>query len=137
MGNIRCGGMNMKNNAKFEAFYLKFKQSELYFVLMIVIVFLGGLFFSFGDFVFKYIPYGPFVFGPYIMLILMLIVFTLYKNIFLYLFVITLFIINSLLSFVGIAMGSTIYYDIILYFIPVIIFLIINIRVAIVTYKYK
>lgn len=71
------------------------------------------------------------------MLTLMFFAFVFYKKIYLYLFVIVLFIISSLISFVGIAMGSTNGYELLFFFLPIIILLVINIFVALFTYKYK
>lgn len=126
-----------KREDRIKNFYFKFKQSELYYMVMVLIVFLGVLFFPTGNIIFEVFSKGPFVAGPYIMLTLMFFVFALYKKIYLYLFVIVLFIISSLISFVGIAMGSTNGYELLFFFLPIIILLVINIFVALFTYKYK
>lgn len=118
-------------------FYSKFTQSKLYYTVMILIVLLGLLFFPAGRIIFEVFSKGPFIAGPYIALTLMFFAFALYKKIYLYLFVIGLFIISSLISFVGIAMGSTNGYELLFYFLPIVIFLVINIFVALFTYKYK
>lgn len=118
-------------------FYLKFKQSKLYYAVMTSIILLGVLFFPTGNIIFEVFSNGPFIAGPYIMLTLMFFAFAFYKKIYLYLFVIGLFIISSLISFVGIAMGSTNGYELLFFFLPIIILLVINIFVALFTYKYK
>ena len=104
---------------------------------MFLSVLFGLLFLPTGKFITDIFSKGPFIAGPYIMLILMAIVFCLYKNIYLYLFHIILFGFSSLISFIGIAMGSEEGTEVLVFFYPIIIFLIINICIAIFTYKYK
>ena len=104
---------------------------------MILIIFLGLLFFPTGNIIFEVFSKGPFIAGPYIMLTLMFFTFAFYKNIYLYLFVTGLFIISLLISFVGIAMGSTNGYEVLVFFLPIGILLVINICVALFTYRYK
>ena len=65
---------------------------------MILIILLGLLFFPTGNIIFEVFSKGPFIAGPYIMLTLMFFAFAFYKNIYLYLFVIGLFIISSFIS---------------------------------------
>lgn len=127
----------LKREEIIKNFYLKFKQSGLYYTGMILIIFLGLLFFPTGNIIFEVFSKGPFMAGPYIMLTLMFFTFAFYKNIYLYLFVTGLFIISLLISFVGIAMGSTNGYEVLFFFLPIGILLVINICVALFTYRYK
>lgn len=127
----------LKREEIIKNFYLKFKQSGLYYTGMILIIFLGLLFFPTGNIIFEVFSKGPFIAGPYIMLTLMFFTFAFYKNIYLYLFVTGLFIISLLISFVGIAMGSTNGYEVLVFFLPIGILLVINICVALFTYRYK
>lgn len=127
----------LKREDRLKKFYLKFKQSKLYYGVMILIILLGVLFFPTRNIIFEVFSKGPFIAGPYIMLTLMFFAFAFYKNIYLYLFVIGLFIISSFISFVGIAMGSTNGDELLLFFLPIVILLVINICVALFTYKYK
>lgn len=127
----------LKREQIIKNFYLKFKQSGLYYTGMILIIFLGLLFFPTGNIIFEVFSKGPFIAGPYIMLTLMFFTFAFYKNIYLYLFVTGLFIISLLISFVGIAMGSINGYEVLVFFLPIGILLVINICVALFTYRYK
>lgn len=127
----------LKREEIIKNFYLKFKQSGLYYTGMILIIFLGLLFFPTGNIIFEVFSKGPFIAGPYIMLTLMFFTFAFYKNIYLYLFVTGLFIISLLISFVGIAMGSINGYEVLVFFLPIGILLVINICVALFTYRYK
>ena len=127
----------LKREESLKNFYLKFKHSKLYYAVMILIVFLGVLFFPTGNVIFEVFPNGPFIAGPYIMLSLMFFTFAFYKNIFLYLFVIGVFVISSLISFIGVGMGSTDGNQVLFFFLPILILLAINIYVALFTYKYK
>ncbi|WP_062552210.1 hypothetical protein [Peptoniphilus phoceensis] len=127
----------LKREDRLKNFYLKFKQSRLYYGVMILIILLGLLFFPTGNIIFEVFSKGPFIAGPYIMLTLMFFAFAFYKNIYLYLFVIGLFIISSFISFVGVAMGSTNGDELLLFFLPIVILLVINICIALFTYKYK
>ena len=127
----------LKREEIIKNFYLKFKQSGLYYTGMILIIFLGLLFFPTGNIIFEVFSKGPFIAGPYIVLTLMFFTFAFYKNIYLYLFVTGLFIISLLISFVGIAMGSTNGYEVLVFFLPIGILLVINICVALFTYRYK
>ncbi len=126
-----------KMEQKMETFYKWFKQSKLYYLTIFLVIFLGILFIPTGRFIADMFDGGPFIAGPYITLILMFIVFTLYTNIYLYLFSIALFIFSSLVSFVGIAMGSIKGSEVLIFFLPIAIFLIINVYIATFTYKYK
>ena len=74
----------LKREDSLKNFYLKFKQSKLYYVVMILIVLLGVLFFPTAE-VYDVFPAGSFIAGPYIMLTLMFFAFALYKKILLYL----------------------------------------------------
>ena len=127
----------LKREEIIKNFYLKFKQSGLYYTGMILIIFLGLLFFPTGNIIFEVFSKGPFIAGPYIMLTLMFFTFAFYKNIYLYLFVTGLFIISLLISFVGIAMRSINGYEVLVFFLPIGILLVINICVALFTYRYK
>ena len=124
---------------RIQEFYRRFKKTSLYYLPVFLIIFSGILFFPMGRFMMNTFSTGPFIVGPYIHLFLMFIVFTLYRNIFLYLYVIILFILSSILSFIGIGMGSVTEKDvgILSFFLPIFTFLIINIIVAIYTNKYK
>lgn len=122
---------------KIEIFYTWFKQSKLYYLTIFLVIFLGILFIPTGRFIADVFYGGPFIAGPYIALILMFVVFTLYTNVYLYLFSIALFIFSSLVSFVGIAMGSINGSEVLIFFLPIVVFLIINICIAAFTYKYK
>ncbi|RVU55496.1 hypothetical protein [Anaerosphaera multitolerans] len=129
--------ISKKTENKIRKFYLIFKQSGFYYGILIAVVFLGLLLFPTGEIIQLIFPSGPFIVGPYIMLILMLIAFSLYKYITLYLYVLVLFIINTLISFIGVAMGSRDGIEVLIFFLPIAIFLIINIFIAVLTYKYK
>lgn len=126
-----------KMEQEMETFYKWFKQSKLYHLTIFLVIFLGILFIPTGRFIADMFDGGPFIAGPYITLLLMFIVFTLYTNIYLYLFSIALFIFSSLVSFVGIAMGSIKGSEVLIFFLPIAIFLIINVYIATFTYKYK
>ena len=126
-----------KIEKRIKEFYYCFKNSSLNSIVASLVVLLGILFFPTGRIIFSMFKGGPFVTGPYISLVLMLLIFALYTNFFLYLFVIVLFISSAILSFIGIAMGSTGGNDVFIFFIPIIVFLAINIFIAFYTYKYK
>jgi len=104
---------------------------------MLLIVLIGIIFFPTGAIIANVFRGGPFVAGPYIALVLMLVTFALYVNVFLYMLAIFYFGLCSIISFIGIGMGSIKGEEVIYFFIPIVIFLLINITVAIYSYKYK
>lgn len=121
---------------KMESFYIWFRKSQLYYGIMFVIIFIGVLFYPASP-IFNLFKYGYFVAGPIIALMLMLAVFVLYKSIFLYLAVILYTITSLFLTFIGVAMGVRSWLDLIVFFLPIIIVIIISLWIAIFTYKYK
>ncbi|HKM39489.1 MAG TPA: hypothetical protein VJ036_04385 [bacterium] len=126
-----------KVGERLSGFYCWFKNNPLSYVIIALIIILGITFFPTGKIIADVFHRGPFVAGPYISLFLMFVVCALYTNIYLYLFMIVLFLACTLLSFVGIAMGSTTVKEILLFFLPVASILFINISIAVLTYKYK
>ncbi len=129
--------MKEKMEQGLKTFYMGFKQSSLYNIIAILIILIGLLFFPTGRIIANMFSRGPFVAGPYISLSLMLIVFILYTRVYLYVFVVFLFLFSSFISFIGIAMGSISGREIIVFFLPIILFLILNIFLAVFSYGYK
>lgn len=125
-----------KIERKLKTFYTWFGKSRLYYGIMVLIIFAGVLFYPASP-AFSLFNYGHFIAGPIIALMLMLVVFILYRNIFLYLAVILYTVVSILLTFIGAAMGVRTWWDLIAFFLPIIIVIIINICIAIWTYKYK
>ena len=104
---------------------------------MFLIILAGGIFFPTGTIIVNVFRSGPFIAGPYIALVLMLLIFALYKSVILYILAMLYFGLCSVISFIGIGMGSTKGEEVIYFFIPIVIFLLINITIAIYSYKYK
>ncbi len=124
-------------NKKIHEFYVDFNKSKLYHPIMLLIILIGGIFFPTGQIIANVFRGGPFIAGPYIALVLMLFTFALYANVFLYILAILYFCFASIISFVGIGMGSIDGKEVIYFFVPIVVFLFINISTAIYTYKYK
>ena len=104
---------------------------------MLLIVLIGIIFFPTGTIIVNVFRGGPFIAGPYIALVLMLLIFALYKSVILYILAMLYFGLCSVISFIGIGMGSTKGEEVIYFFIPIVILLLINITIAIYSYKYK
>lgn len=128
--------ISKENEHKIKDFYSNFYNSKRYVSGMLLIVLIGLLFFPLSP-TMDLFPYGPFYAGPYSTLILMFFICTFYKNIILYLYIIVQFLISMFIPTIGVIMGSRYTSELVSYFLPIFIFLIINISTAIFTYKYK
>lgn len=132
-------------NQKLLNFYENFRNSKAYNIVAFLIILMGLLYYPlswpegnpFAILTGRY--FNLFIIGPYILLTLMFGICFLYKHVLLYLFILLLLIPNFLLLYVAVAMGSgtSTWLDIGLFVAPIIVFLIINIITATLTYKYK
>lgn len=125
----------MKN--RLEKFYEKFAGSRISILVAILVVLLSLVFFPTGSFIADVFATGPIIAGPYIMLALMLIVFALYFNFFLYVYIMGMFILSILVSIIGIGIGRVHGTGVLMFFVPILIFLFFNMFVGFFTYKYK
>lgn len=118
-------------------YYSRFYKSASYYIVLSLIILIGLIFNPFGEVVFNVFDKGPFVACPYIMLTLMFFVCLLYKNVFLYIFTIGLFVLSLILSYVGVGMGSRYNHEVVNFFAPILLLFLLNIIIAIITHRYK
>lgn len=129
-------------------FFKNFQNSKNYKMIFFTLILLEILFFPILPImpksylypinpIYNFIPMGPFIFGIYFQLLLMLAVFFLYKNIYLYIFVFIAFSLNFFLSYVGKGVGSKDEKEFILFLLPIIGIFIFNIIASHLSYKYK
>lgn len=142
--------MTTKIEQKLKSFYKWFKKSKLYYGIIVLVILVNILILPVYGFKSDFEPImNPIIMSapdllifasPYISLVLMLIAFALYKNKILYIATILLTILNTIVPYVAVIMGSVTDKEI--GRIPVIllswvVFFIIDICIAVYTYKFK
>ncbi|WP_308533640.1 hypothetical protein [uncultured Peptoniphilus sp.] len=129
-------------------FFKNFQNSKNYKTIFFMLILLEILFFPILPImpkfylypinpIYNFVPMGPFIFGIYFQLLLMLVVFFLYKNIYLYIFTFIAFSLNFFLSYVGKGVSSKDDKEFILFLLPIIGIFIFNIIASQISYKYK